>query len=188
MLIGDSSGAAEMPRISSELGLIARVARWCVDHRWRALVAWLVLLVAALGLTSAVGIRPANQFSLQGTESQRAVDLLRRDFPAQSGDIDQVVFRARQGRITDPAIRQRIAPTLAEIARLPHVSEVTSPYAAGAHAISRDGRIAFATVTFNKQAPSLSKPTVNRVISAAKQARGGDLQVELGGAAIEQAQ
>jgi RND superfamily putative drug exporter len=174
--------------MSSRPGLIARVARWCVDHRWRALTAWLVLLVAALGVTSAVGIRPANQFSLQGTESQRAEDLLSSDFPAQSGDIDQVVFHVRQGRVTDPAIRRRIAPTLAAIARLPHVSGITSPYAAGAHAISRDGQVAFATVTFNKQAPSLSKPTVNRVISAAKGARGANLQVELGGAAIEQAQ
>jgi len=32
----------------------------------------------------------SNSFSLKGTESQRAVDLLKRDFPAQSGDSDQI--------------------------------------------------------------------------------------------------
>jgi putative drug exporter of the RND superfamily len=174
--------------LSKNPGVVARVARWCVEHRRRALIAWLVLLVAALTVSSAVGARPANQFSLNGTESQRAQDVLTRAFPAQSGDLDQIVFHARQGRITDPAIRARIGSALARIRGLPHVSAVTSPYAAGGQAISSDGRIAFATVTFNKQAPALSKPTVERVVSAAEQARAPDLQVELGGAAIEQAQ
>jgi putative drug exporter of the RND superfamily len=174
--------------MSKETGLVARAARWCIRRRRRALIAWVVLLVGALAASSAVGTRQADEFSLKGTESQRAQDLLKRNFPDQSGDIDQIVFHARQGRITDPTVRARIAPVLARIARLPHVTGVTSPYAAGGQAISSDGRIAFATVTFDRQAPALAKPTVNRVISAAERARAPDLQVELGGAAIEQAQ
>jgi RND superfamily putative drug exporter len=174
--------------MSTKPGVVARVARWCVEHRRRTLIAWVVLLVVALGASSAVGTRQANQFSLNGTESQRAQDLLTRSFPAQSGDIDQVVFHARQGRITDPAVRARVAAVLARIAGLPHVSGVAGPYAGGGAQISRDGRIAFATITFDKQAPDLSKPTVERVISTAEQARAPGLQVELGGAAIEQAQ
>jgi RND superfamily putative drug exporter len=54
--------------------------------------------------------------------------------------------------------------------------------------ISKNGRIAFATLTFNAEAPALSKPTIERVISTATAARSPDLEVELGGAAIEQAQ
>jgi RND superfamily putative drug exporter len=174
---------------SRKLGVVARVARWCVEHRRRALVVWVVLLVGVLAVSGAVGTRQANQFSLKGTESQRAQDLLTRDFPSQSGDVDQIVFHAAHGRITDPAIRARIHAAVARVARLPHVSSVTSPYTDGAgRAISSDGRIAFATVTFDRQAPSLSKPTVERVVSAAEQARAPDLQVELGGPAIEQTQ
>ena len=81
-------------------------------HRRRALVAWVALLVVVLGVSGAVGTRQANQFSLKGTESQRAQDLLKAEFPAQSGDVDQIVFHARHGRITDPAVRARIAPAL----------------------------------------------------------------------------
>ena len=175
--------------MSTNPHLAPRLARWCIDHRRRVLVASVVLLVAALAAWAALGTRQANEFSLKGTESQRAQDLLTRDFPAQAGETDQVVFYARQGRIADPAIRARIAPVLTRIARLPHVAGVTSPYAAGGgQMISRDGRIAFGTVTFDKQGPQLSKATVERVISAAQQARAPDLQVELGGGAIEQAQ
>jgi RND superfamily putative drug exporter len=177
------------PSTVSKPGVVARVARWCVEHRRRAVLLWVAGLVAVLAASSAAGTRQADQFSLKGTDSQRAVDLLRRDFPAQSGDVDQIVFRARSGRITDPAIRARISRALGRVAGLPHVASVTSPYAGGARqAISRDGRIAFATVAFDRQAPALSKPVVDRVISAADQARAPALQVELGGAAIEQAQ
>jgi putative drug exporter of the RND superfamily len=170
------------------VGLVARVARACVEHRRRALIAWLLLIAAALIFSSAVGTRSAENFSLKKTESQRAEDLLKRAFPAQSGDIDQIVFHTPRGRITDPAIRERIGAALARVAPLPHVTGVTSPYATGEDGISRDGRIAFATVTFDEQAPAISKPTVERVVSAAESARGPDLQVELGGAAIEQVQ
>jgi putative drug exporter of the RND superfamily len=175
--------------IKQQPGVVARVARWCAQHRLRTLIVWIVVLVAVIAASSAVGARHATQFTLKGTESQQAQDLLARDFPAQSGDLDQIVFATRGASITDPAIRARIAPILARIARLPHVAGVTSPYARGdAGAISRDGRIAFATVTFDRQAAALPKSAVERVISAAEQARAPDLEVALGGQAIEAVQ
>ncbi len=168
--------------------LVVRVASWCVRHRRRVMLGWVVILVAALVAYSGIGVRAANQFSLGGTESQRAQDLLATAFPAQSGDVDQVVFRANDGRITDPAVRARVAPVLSRIRRLPHVSAVIGPYEAGTGQISKDGRIAFATVIFDEEAPSLSKATVESVIGAAESARSPALEVELGGAAIEQTQ
>src|ERR671923_2384736 len=183
-----NAGVRPMEPTTKRPGLVARVSRWCVEHRRRALIVWVILLIAVLAASGAAGTRQANEFSLNGTESQRAVDLLKRDFPAQSGDVDQIVFHARQGRITDPAIRARITAALARVKRLPHVAEVDSPYAAGGRAITSDGRISFATLMFDKQAPALPKPAIERVISAAEQTRAPDLQVELGGAAIEQTQ
>ena len=84
------------------------------------------MLVVVGGVSSAVGPRTATDFALGGTESQRAQDVLERDFPSQAGDADQVVFHARRGHVTDPAVRARIAPVLAKIARLPHVATVRS--------------------------------------------------------------
>jgi hypothetical protein len=49
---------------SGSRGIVARAARWCVQHRRRALVAWVALLVVVLGVSGAVGTRQANQFSL----------------------------------------------------------------------------------------------------------------------------
>ena len=151
------------------------------------LIAWVLVLVAMIGVSSGLGTRQDNNFSLKGTESQRALDLLERDFAGRSGDVDQIVFHARQGRIADPASRARIEKALTRVTRLPHVTSVVSPFApGGGRAISRGGRIGFATVTFDEQVGTLPNSAAERVVSVSREARSADLQVELGGPAIEQ--
>jgi RND superfamily putative drug exporter len=172
-----------------KLGIVARVAGWAVRHRRSVVIGWFVLLIGALGASGAVGTEFANNFSLPGTESQRAANLLKREFPAQAGDSDQIVLAARQGAVTDTAVRSRVAPMLAAVAQLPHVTGVVSPYTAkGAQAISPDGKVAFATVTFDERANVLPASATERVIGVAKSAGSSQLQVALGGQAIEQVQ
>ncbi len=171
------------------LGLVARVAQRAARHPRRVIIGWILLLIAALALSSALVPKYANNFSLPGTESQRALDLLQRDFPAQAGDSDQIVFGAREGSVNDAAVRERVEPMLAKVATLPHVTGVVSPYSTkGAHQISPDGKVAFATVTFDERANVLPPAATDRVISAAKGIATPELEVALGGNAIEQAQ
>jgi RND superfamily putative drug exporter len=170
-------------------GLVARSAQWAVRHRRTVVIAWLVLLVGSLGLSGAIGTEYSNNFSLPGTDAQRAADLLKRDFPAQAGDADQIVFATHGGTIREAAVRSRVAPMLATVARLPHVTGVVSPYSArGAQEISPGGKIAFATVTFDERANLLPASATERVINAAKGVASPQLQVALGGQAIEQVQ
>ena len=165
-----------------------RIARWTMAHRRIVLVAWIIAAVGIFAISSSVGKKTASSFTLPGTGSQQAVNLLKSRFPAQAGDADQVVFHARTGNLMDATRRATIGATLARIARLPHVTTVVSPYAAGQHAISRDLTTAFATVNFDQRANALPKAAVDRVITMAESARSASLEVELGGQAIEQAQ
>jgi RND superfamily putative drug exporter len=165
-----------------------RIARWTMAHRRVVVAAWIVAAVGVLAISSSVGKKSASNFTLPGTGSQQAVNLLSSRFPAQAGDADQIVFQARTGTLHDAADRAAIATTLGRVADLPHVTSVVSPYAAGAHSMSRDGKIAFATVNFDKRAGALPKAAVDSVIGTAESARSRTLQVELGGQAIEQAQ
>ena len=170
-------------------GVPARVANWTIAHRRVTLACWLAILIVVSVGARAVGTRQATNFNLPGTDTQRAIDLLKRQFPAQAGDEDQIVLRATGGRIDAPALRARISRMLRQVARSPHVSDVVSPFSLqGSGAISRDGRIAFATVDFDQRANQLPKAAIDRVISLAEASRSGRLQVELGGQAIEQAQ
>ncbi len=180
------SGPDQTPQ---QPGLVGRVARVTAKHRRAAVIGWLMVLVAALGASGAVGTEFSNNFSLPGTESQRAANLLKRNFPAQAGDSDQIVVAAARGLVSEAAIRGPVTAMLTKVAALPHVTGVVSPYSAkGANAISPDAKIAFATVTFNERANLLPTTSVEKVVSTAKSIASPRLRVALGGQAIEQVQ
>jgi RND superfamily putative drug exporter len=165
-----------------------RIARWTMAHRRIVLVGWIVAAVGIFALSGAIGKKTASSFTLPGTGSQHAVNLLQEKFPAQAGDSDQVVFHTRTGKLATAGNRAAIDATLTKISRLPHVTGVVSPYAVGTDAISRDGSIGFATVNFDQRADALPKAAIDRVITTAQAARSPSLEVQLGGQAIQQAQ
>jgi putative drug exporter of the RND superfamily len=100
------------------------------------------------------------------------MSLLEHAAPKVSGDVDRLVVAVDHGRVTDPAVKARMERLLAKLARMPHVTEIGSPYArAGAAAqISPSGQVAFATITFDLPASSLSGrevTTYDKTIQAA---------------------
>jgi RND superfamily putative drug exporter len=173
----------------SQPGAVARLAAWTIRHRGRVLLSWMVVLVAAIAVFKGAGSNFSNSLALPGTQSQGAVNLLQRDFPAQAGDQDQIVFATSSGLITATDAKVRIATALARVAKLPHVTSLVSPYSApGARQVSADRTVAFANVTFDQPARSLPDAAINRVILTAQSARGPSLQVALGGQAIQHAE
>ena len=164
-----------------------KLARWSTTHRKYVLLGWIVLVLAVIALGRAAGTSYSNNFTLPHSDAQRAADLLKTSFPAQAGDRDEIVFRVSSATVTVQAVRARVGAALGEIARLPHVASVLSPYAGSqaGRSISADGRIAFATVVFDRRANVLPKSAVEAVIRVARAARRPGLQVELGGLAIE---
>ena len=168
---------------------MASLGRWCFRHRWMVLAVWVVALIGFTVAGRAAGTDFSTAFQLPNTPSTQATDLLQKNFPAVSGDSDQIVLHARSGTVRDPAITAAATKMLAQVAALPHVRAVTSPYGpAGAGQISRSGTIAFATVHFDELGNVLPKASVKRVISVAQRADSPQLQVELGGQAIENAE
>jgi RND superfamily putative drug exporter len=149
-------------------------------------VVWVVALIAAMGISRAVGSHYAESFTLPGTDSQRAVDLLSSHFPAQSGDSDQIVFHTTNGKLTAPATRAKIDQVLSKVARLPHVTSVNSPFSSGGSALSKDETVGFATVGFDEAANKIPVAATNRVVNTASALRSSALQVEFSGDAIEQ--
>jgi putative drug exporter of the RND superfamily len=164
-----------------------KLARWSTTHRLYVVLGWVLLIVLVNGLAQSAGTQYSNNFTIPNSDAQRAADLLQKSFPAQAGDRDQIVFRVDHGTVLDPAVRDRMSAMFAEVAHLPHVSSVVSPYAAasGGKAISASHQIAFATVVFDEKANLLPKSAGERVVEVAKAARQPGLQVELGGQAIE---
>jgi len=164
---------------------MVRIALACARHRRAVLGIWVLILIGLSLLSKALPAQYANNITLPGTESHAAAEILDKQFTNQSGDRSQIVFAADSGTLSNPATQARATKMLADVAKLPHVSEVQSPWSPnGRGQIAKSNQVAFATVTFDKFAQELAIPDIERVITTAKKARGEGLQVELGGAAI----
>jgi RND superfamily putative drug exporter len=164
---------------------MSALARWCYQHRFVVITAWIGLLIGLAVVSQAVKTSNDNSFTLPGTGSGTAQQLLLRSAPARAGDSDQIVWRVSHGSVTNPALEQRMSAMLARVSHLPEVASVTSPYLPGGKVqVSPDGRTAYATVNFTKAADDLEKADINRVVAVATAAREPGLAVELGGKAI----
>ena len=165
------------------------LTRWCIAHRRRVVIAWVAIAIVASLLAQAAGRNYSTNFSLPGTEAQRALDLLTREFKTQSGDIDTIVFHTSQGTIYSPDVQDKIGPLINTLSSMPHVVSVTSPYSPrGALQVSRDHKTAFATVAYDKRANLLPNDTGSPVLDAVNAAAEPGLQVAAGGQVIEQAE
>jgi putative drug exporter of the RND superfamily len=86
-----------------------------VDHRHRGLVlvGWLVLVAAVFGVSRVAGSAYSNSFALPHTDSTTALNLLKANAPADSGDSEQIVVAAQGGAtLTDPTVRTQVEALL----------------------------------------------------------------------------
>jgi putative drug exporter of the RND superfamily len=163
-----------------------RFATWCTGHRKTVILGWIAALIGVVMIAGSVGSDFSEDFKLPASDSQEAFDLLETRFPAQSGDTVTIVYKA-EGGVEAPAVRREMEGVFASVAKVPHVSEVASPYEGdGAGAIGDDGQIAYATVQFDVPTEELETGDVERVMDTATDASGDGLQVEVGGQPIEE--
>jgi len=161
---------------------------WCVRHRAFVVVIWLVILVAVTGASRAVGSTYSSNFSLPNTPSAHAAALLRHEAPSLSGDTEEVVLATHRGlSVEAPSVRTRFTHTLDELSKLPGATRVVSPYSSAGHAqVSRDGRIAFATLTFDRLAKAIPTSESLRMVRIARGADGPGVTVAVAGQVAEQ--
>src|SRR5215218_5384234 len=161
-------------------------ATWCTGHRKTVIIGWIVALIGVGMISGAVGSDFSEDFKLPASDSQEAFDLLETKFPAQSGDTATIVYKADSG-VRAPAVRQKMEGVFAQAAKLPHVSEVASPYGdSGTAAVSDDGKIAYATVQFDTTTNKLEKDDLKKLVDEGRGASGDGLQVDVGGQPIEE--
>lgn len=95
-----------------------RLAKACFRHRIVVLVAWLLVAAGAIALAQASGGETDDNFTIPGTESQEAADVLADTLPeANYGSTQLVLATAGRVKVTDPAVAAAIKETLAELAK-----------------------------------------------------------------------
>ena len=84
---------------------MASFARWCYRHRVIVVIAWLVVLFSVVGIERVVGSAYSNTFSLPGTESSRAQELLTSALPKGIGSGEGALYWSAAANI-GPTVRQ----------------------------------------------------------------------------------
>ncbi|MGX1122828.1 putative membrane protein YdfJ with MMPL/SSD domain [Streptomyces ambofaciens] len=134
-----------------------RLGRRAFRRRGLVALLWVALLVGAGVASSAAPAPPEDSFSMPGTESQKAFDLLDEQFPAASaeGATARVVIRAPEGgKISDGVGKDRVQDLVTDLKAGPQVASVDDPFKA--NAVSKDGTTAYASVTYKVNAMELT--------------------------------
>jgi putative drug exporter of the RND superfamily len=160
-----------------------RLGGWAFDNRWKVLGAWILVLVAVGACAAAFAGETNDEFTVPGTESQTAQDLLEEKFPAASGATARMVFEAPAGEtLADPENQAAVTESLAAAAKAEDVELVTDPFKD--KTISEYGRIAFADVVYPVPADQISDTAADELEASAEPARAAGLEVDFGGGIV----
>ncbi|MDC0772941.1 MMPL family transporter [Streptomyces sp. HD] len=163
-----------------------KLGRLAFRRRHFVALIWVALLTLA-GVGAASAPTAGNtSFSIPGTEAQKAFDLLEQRFPGMSADgaTARVVFKAPDGeKMTDAANKATVEETVKELSDGSEVASVADPYTA--HAVSKDGTIAYASVKYEVSGMELKDASREALQDAAQDARHAGLTVEVGGDALQ---
>ncbi|MGW1077904.1 MMPL family transporter [Streptomyces sp. NPDC002537] len=162
-----------------------RLGRLAFRRRWYAALIWVLLLVLAGAGAATASKSTNNDFSIPGTEAQAAFDLLEQRFPGQTPDgaSARVVFKAPDGqKITDAKNQQAVEKAIAEL-KGSQVDKAANPFTT--HAVSKDGTVAYSSVSYKAKPQDLTDGTRDNLKDAAQHGRDSGLTVEIGGSALQ---
>jgi len=167
--------------------MLRKLAQTCYVRRWRVVIAWIGILVGLNVLGATVGGEFLDKFTLPGSESQAAIDLLKQHgFDTRAGFGGQVAFHADRN-VNDLAVRGTVDRLFTDLTSAIPGTEIVSPYApANERQISTDGHTAYAEINFkdrnSKQyldAGKSARALVDKIKTPGLEvALGGDVFVE----------
>ncbi|MBM7082788.1 MMPL family transporter [Micromonospora sp. WMMD734] len=160
--------------------LLYRLGRASLRRRRLVIAVWLVVLVG-LGIAAATLRGPtASNFTMPGTESQQALDLLAERFPAASGATGTIAVKApADGQLTTPDGQAVVKGVVQEAATLPGVVGAVDPYQS--QAITPDGRYALIQVQFATGADDVTDDQRTAYEKVGAQAEAQGWQIAPGG-------
>jgi RND superfamily putative drug exporter len=164
---------------------LERLGRLCVRRRFTVLVCCVLAVIGLAVAASVLGTRTSDNVSLPGTGTQRAQDLLTAHFPGATQASSPIVFATGEGRIDRGADRAAIEAALHRVSEVGAVQDVSDPFTPAT--VSRDGRVAYATVTLDGPPEELTRDTADEIVDATQDARD-QLTVAVGGIVGQQSE
>jgi putative drug exporter of the RND superfamily len=157
-------------------GSLSRWMRGCASHPWRVVFAWLGILAALIFTVSAFGGSLKDKFEIPGSDTQKATDLIEKEFAEEQGGVLNIVFAAPEGQRLDTP--ERKAAVERAITRLKSSKFKPTEDKAGLESVgdpfdpdtfSDDGRIAYAEAQFDRIIYEEDRDAVVAVEDAARE-------------------
>ncbi|WP_328464790.1 MMPL family transporter [Actinoplanes sp. NBC_00393] len=161
--------------------LLYRLGRFSFRQRRLTLAVWVTVL-ALFGIGAATLSGPTSgAFSIPGTESSRAMEVLEEKFGGGSDTASAKVVFTSPGdtKLTGAEQKAAIETAIAELAKAPQVASVASPFET--QTISQDQQTAYATVTYSVAATDVTTDARKAMMAAADSAKSAGLGVEFSG-------
>ncbi|MGZ4759978.1 MAG: MMPL family transporter [Acidimicrobiales bacterium] len=166
--------------------MLERLGRGAARHHWAVIGAWVVVAIVLGVVAGRSGGHTKDVFTIPGTQSQQAFDVLQERFPQANGATAQVVFHSTSGPLTGTAEAAAVTATVANLQKVPNVLTATNPTEATFAAnLSQDQTIGYATVAFDGEVTALPKATFDDLQAAAEPARQAGIDVQYGGAVVD---
>jgi RND superfamily putative drug exporter len=164
--------------------LLERLGGVAARRHWVFIIAWVIILGGLLAAKSAFGGEYVNNYTVSGSDSAAGLDVLNKTFPQQGGYGGQIVFHAKSGTVS--AQQSAVSQSVTNVSKLPDVIKAVSPFASGnTGAVSKDGTIAYASVSWSVNPDSLDASYLGQLNTAVAPATKAGLQVAYGGGAGE---
>src|SRR5215216_2379182 len=160
---------------------LAHLADIAYRHRGRVVVAWIVALIAIIGVGSSLAGEFEADYDTPGSESKAASDITEQRFQGYSGQEIYVAWKDENGAMSAQA-RQKIDAFFAEADKVSHTAAHTSIR------VSDDGTIASSTIPLTVPGWEVEKADGEKLIDAAEGNSGNGLEIKLGGDPIYAAQ
>jgi putative drug exporter of the RND superfamily len=138
-------------------GGFARWTRACATHPWRVVLGWIGIIALLIVLVGTVGGDLKDEFEIPGSDTQKATDLIEKEFASEQGGVLNLVFAAPPGeRLDTPERREAIEDAVAELKTQEFaptedeagIESVGDPFSD--ETFSDDGRIAYAEAQFDR--------------------------------------
>ena len=164
--------------------LLERIAGVAARRHWVFIISWVIILGGLLAAKNAFGGEYVNNYTISGSNSADGQNVVNSTFPQQGGYGGQIVFNATKGTVADQ--QSAVNQSVSNVSKLPDVIKAVSPFgSANTGAVSKDGTIAYASVSWSVNPDSLDTAYLNQLNNAVAPATKAGLQVAYGAGAGE---
>ena len=154
---------------------MSALARFACRRRTAVMWGWLVLLLALAAAALSLGTAFRTSVDLPDSESATAYSVLAEAGAASDTQDGRIVWRTDGTGLDDSGVQSEVEAVLADVAALPGVEQVTSPYSAdGAAQLNVEQHTAYATVSVTDDAD------VEAIREAAQELDSSSYDVALG--------